>query len=215
MKLSENTIAILKNFSFINSNMVLNPGHTQATVSPASTIMAEADLDEEIPVKFGIFELQTFISNLSMFDREIEFSEGFVEMKSGKFALKYYGCEPSILKQKTKDIPLENPDATFTIQWDDLDRMLKIAAMNSLDNITFFSNEDGVFMKIHDKNVKDSHSGIVKIHDEAPAVPFECAFATANLKLLPINYKVEVKAGAFAKFTSEDTKIRYYIAIQI
>ena len=49
MKLSENTLAILKNFATINSGVVLNPGKTQKTISPAKSILVEATLEDELP----------------------------------------------------------------------------------------------------------------------------------------------------------------------
>ena len=54
MKVSSETINILKNFSGINSNLVFKPGKELKTISEAKTIMATASILEDFPVQFGV-----------------------------------------------------------------------------------------------------------------------------------------------------------------
>ena len=61
MKLSENTLTVLKNFASINSGVVLNPGKTQKTISPEKSILVEATLEDDIPAEFGIYDLNQFL----------------------------------------------------------------------------------------------------------------------------------------------------------
>ena len=49
MKLSKQTIEILKNFSSINMSVVLKPGSKIRTVSPQKTILAQAIVSETFP----------------------------------------------------------------------------------------------------------------------------------------------------------------------
>ena len=46
MKLSDYTLTVLKNFSTINSGLVLQPGTKQRTMSPEKTILVEVDLED-------------------------------------------------------------------------------------------------------------------------------------------------------------------------
>ena len=66
MKLSEDTIAILKNFATINSNLVFKPGQKLKTIAESKTIMAQADIIEDFPQEVGLYDLNEFLSVLSM-----------------------------------------------------------------------------------------------------------------------------------------------------
>jgi hypothetical protein len=83
MKISQETIAVLKNFSTINSNLLVKPGSTISTISPTKNILAEASVSETFDVEFGIWDLSKFLATISLFkDPEFEFSEDHVEISS-------------------------------------------------------------------------------------------------------------------------------------
>ena len=54
MKISQDTLAILKNFSTINSNLLVKEGSYLTTISPTKNILAEANVSETFDVEFGI-----------------------------------------------------------------------------------------------------------------------------------------------------------------
>ena len=66
MKLSDETIAVLKNFATINPNLVAKPGQKLTTIAESKTVMASADIVEDFPQEFGIYDLNEFLSVLSM-----------------------------------------------------------------------------------------------------------------------------------------------------
>ena len=68
MKLSDKTINLLKNFSTINQSILFKHGSKLRTISVMKNILAEATIDEELPVKeqeedvFGEkFEIPAFL----------------------------------------------------------------------------------------------------------------------------------------------------------
>ena len=65
MKLNENTLSVLKNFSSINSGLVLQRGNVQKTISPEKSILVEAELEDVIPEQFGIYDLNQFLGNVT------------------------------------------------------------------------------------------------------------------------------------------------------
>ena len=74
MKLSEQTISILKNFSNINSGLFFQQGKQIRTVAPSKAILAHANIAEEIPVEFGIYDLNRLLGVLSLIEQpDIEF----------------------------------------------------------------------------------------------------------------------------------------------
>ena len=54
MKLSEQTVNILKNFSTINQNILVKSGSQLQTMSTMKNILGTADVSEAFPRDFGI-----------------------------------------------------------------------------------------------------------------------------------------------------------------
>ena len=57
MKLSENTLAILKNFSGINNSILVKSGNKLRTISVAKNILAEAEIIEEFPKNLSLIHI--------------------------------------------------------------------------------------------------------------------------------------------------------------
>ena len=78
MKLSKQTVAILKSMAGINSNIHILPGNELVSVSPGRNIMFKATVEEHFPTEFAIWDLSQFLGTYSLFsDAEIDFSEAF------------------------------------------------------------------------------------------------------------------------------------------
>ena len=65
MKLSDNALAILKNFAGINNSILVKEGNKLRTISVAKNILAEAEIKEEFPRDFAIYDLNQFLNGLS------------------------------------------------------------------------------------------------------------------------------------------------------
>ena len=76
MKLSDNTLTILKNFAGINNSILVKEGNKLRTISVAKNILAEADIKEEFPRDFAIYDLNQFLNGLSLHqDPDLDFKE--------------------------------------------------------------------------------------------------------------------------------------------
>ena len=86
MKLSEKTVSLLKNFSSINQSLLFKKGNSLRTISLAKNILAEAELEDEIPQDFAIYDLNQFLNGLSLHQSpELDFqNEGHVVIREGK-----------------------------------------------------------------------------------------------------------------------------------
>ena len=67
MKLSNGTINVLKNFSTINQNLVIKEGSDISTMSAMKNIVAKAKVEEAFTKEFAIYDLNEFLSALSLF----------------------------------------------------------------------------------------------------------------------------------------------------
>ena len=64
MKLSDNTLTVLKNFAGINNSILVKEGSRLRTISVAKNILAEADIKEDFPRDFAIYDLNQFLNCL-------------------------------------------------------------------------------------------------------------------------------------------------------
>jgi len=60
MKISDNTISILRNFSDINANILFKPGKQLSTVSTMKNIMAEANVKMSLKLNLVYMICQSF-----------------------------------------------------------------------------------------------------------------------------------------------------------
>jgi hypothetical protein len=215
MKLSENTLSILKNFAAINSGIVLHIGNVQKTISPEKSILVEAELDESIPNSFGIYDLNQFLGNVSTLDNpDLTFDAIKVVINDGELSLNYFGSSPStIISPPEKALVMKSVDVQFVLTNANLQKLLKIAALNSLPNITVIGKSDGIYLQTHEKANDTSNFASIKIVD-TQSKDFTVSFKTENLKLIPDDYDVEIQIDGFAKLTAKNKKLKYFIALE-
>jgi len=81
---SKNTLTILKNFSSLNSNLLVKPGNVIKTITPSKTGMAVATVEETFDVEFGIWDLNKFLGVVSLFNNPtFTFGDKSVRIKNG------------------------------------------------------------------------------------------------------------------------------------
>jgi gp45 sliding clamp, C terminal len=215
MKLSDNTLNVLKNFASINSGVVLNQGKVQKTISPEKSILVEATLEDDLNTQFGIYDLNQFLGNVTTLKNpELSFTKEYVTIDDGEFSLTYLSASPNlIITPPDKELVLKNVDCSFTLTNAVLQKLIKIATMNSLPNLTVVGKDGELRLKIHEKANDTSNHGSVKIGEYA-GKDFTATFKTENLKLLPDDYDVEIQANAFAKFVNTSGNLKYFIALE-
>ena len=215
MKLSENTLAVLKNFAGINSGVVLNSGKTQKTISPEKSILVEATIDDDIPTQFGIYDLNQFLGNLTTLrNPELTFSKDAVTLDDGELSFDYRACSANlIITPPEKELVLKSVDVKFSLPNDTLQKLIKVATMNSLPNLSVVGKNGQLLLKIHERANDTSNTGTIKIGEYA-GQDFTASFKTDNLKLLPNDYNVEIQKGAFAKFENASQSLKYFIALE-
>jgi hypothetical protein len=215
MKLGENALAVLKNFASINSGVVLQAGKAQRTISPEKSILVEATLDDDIPTQFGIYDLNQFLGNLTTLrNPELTFSKDTVTLDDGELSFDYRACSANlIITPPEKELVLKSVDVKFSLPNDTLQKLIKVATMNSLPNLSVVGKDGSLMLKIHERANDTSNSGTIKIGEYA-GQDFTATFKTDNLKLLPNDYNVEIQKGAFAKFENASNTLKYFIALE-
>ena len=156
MRLSNDTVAVLKNFSSINQNLVIKAGNEISTMSAMKNIVAKADVKESFPQDFAIYDLNEFLAALSLFEKpDLEFKDDFVsitqENSSGKF-LKYWYSDPSVVTTPTKDITMPECEVQFSFANTVLSDVQKAAAVIGAPDMVLEGMSVGkAILKVTDK----------------------------------------------------------------
>ena len=155
MKLSDNTLSVLKNFASINSGVVLNTGKVQKTISPEKSILVEATLEDEIPAQFGIYDLNQFLSNITLVkNTEITFEKDAVSIFDGEMKFNYLACSPNlVITPPDKELTLKNVDVKFTLLNSSYQNWIKRAVLNSIPNLSVIDRKS---TRLNSSHVKRS-----------------------------------------------------------
>ena len=145
---------------------------------------------------------------------DLEFGDNRVTMSNDDIELTYFGCQPNlIISPPEKELALKSVDVKFSLSNAAFQQLLKLAAMNSLSNLTVVGEDGELLLKVHDKSVDTSNYATFNI-GVYTGTDFTATFKTDNLKFLPDDYNVEIQAGAFAKFVNVSGNLTYFIALE-
>ena len=215
MKLTNETINVLKNFSTINQNLVIKVGSSISTMSAMKNIIAKATVEEKFEKEFAIYDLNEFLSALSLFTNpNLDFNDDYVVMtedgSSGK-KLKYWYSDPSVVTSPTKEVTMPSSEIQFNLSSDTLSEVTKAAAVIGVPDMVLESGE----LRVTDKKNDTANSystQVVQSNDEAEKYKFW--FKVENLKLLQGSYDVQVSAKKISYFKNSNFDIEYFIALE-
>lgn len=212
MKFSERTLNILKNFATINQSVVLKPGKQLRTISPQKTVMAIANIDDEIPSEACIYDMSRFLSTCALFgDPDIHLESNHFVISQGKKINKYYFADKSmVISPPEKEITIPSNDVEVNVEWADLQSVIKASGVLQLPEIAFDGDGETCTLKAIDSNNTTADSFGIELGSTADK--FRLIIKTENLKLLPQNYKVTLSSKGISKFEGSD--VTYFVAIE-
>ena len=215
MKLSDKTVSLLKNFSTINQSILFKQGSFLRTISVMKNILAEATVDEDFPKDFGIYDLTQFLNGLSLHqDPELDFTnESYVRISEGKMRSKYFFSDPNvIIVPPDKPISLPSTDVSFELKTQQLDRLLKAAAVYQLPDLSVDGEAGVVKMVVRDKKNDTSNDFSIVVGETDSEFNFN--FKVENIKILPGNYEVVISRKLLSRFRNTGFNVTYHIALE-
>tara|TARA_R110002124_G_scaffold284413_2_gene461676 strand:- start:137 stop:733 length:597 start_codon:yes stop_codon:yes gene_type:complete len=188
------------------------------TVTGAKNVMAQATVQEDFPVEFGIWDLNKFLGTLSLFDSPTcEFGEKSVKISGeGGRAVTYYYSEPSLLTTINKQVQMPETVIHLNLTQSVFADLQRAASVLQLPDLSFTSMQgDSIFAVVRDKKDPTSNDYSVAVGDVLGDTPnFEFNFKIDNLKLLPGDYDVEICESVVSSFTNTNTDVKYWIALE-
>ena len=217
MKISTKTLDVLKNFSEINQSILIKKGKKLKTVSALKNILAHADVEEDFPQDFAIYQLNEFIGVLStMGNPDLTFHDKYVMLSQENGACtKYFYAEPSVVISPEKDIVMPSEEINFTLlekQYNDLLKMSSILQLNDI-LVKGCPKSNGQYLAVTNKKNDTSNDYSVKVGEDVTE-PYKMYFKTENLKMVAGDYNVHISSKGISHFENMVTKLDYWIALE-
>ena len=215
--LSDDTINVLKNFATINPNLVFTPGQKVKTISESKTILAQADITEDMPKEFGIYDLNEFLSVYNLVDQPtLTFEDKSVLINgANNQVVRYFFSETEILTTPQKDIQMPDAELGFTLTDDILNQIRKAAAVLGHTELSLKGDNGVITASVVDTKDTTSNSFSYELdRDNACKNDFNFIISIPNLKLLPGDYFVSISSKLISNWTNNNYPIEYFIALE-
>ena len=215
MKLSDSTLAVLKNFAGINNSILVKKGNQLRTISVAKNILAEAEIPEDFPRDVAIYDLNQFLNGLSLHqDPNLDFTENsHITIKEGRRRVKYFYADPQvIIAPPEKEINLPTKEVCFQLESTSLEKLVKAAAVYQLPDLSVIGENGEITMVVRDKKNDASNEYAVNVGETDK--DFEFNFKMENIKIIPGAYDVVISSKLLSEFTNTQYNLKYFIALE-
>lgn len=216
MKVSSQTLSVLKNFSEINENILVKPGNTIRTISTLKNVLAQATVEENFDKEFGIYKLPEFLRSVELFEKpELNFNGGqYVTINDEKYKqhIKYFFADESVLVTPSKTIELPDRYVTFQFTKEKFERLMKGANSLALPDIALKGENGAMTITASDKKNTSSNEYSVELGETDKT--FTVYFRMENFKQIEDDYDVAISQKGIAHFIGRNKQIQYWIATE-
>lgn len=211
MKISEDTLKMLKWMSTVNGGIKIDPGNRLYSKAESQAMACVCEVAENFEQPFVTTNLQKFLQLVDLIDDpDFEFKEDSVIITSGdgKNKVRFLQSNPALVNQSNK-IPKEQPDVaiTFNLASADLQKVFNSAKVLCVSDITLHTKEGNIYMTVSNKSMNSSSDYVdVKVGECEPDLDISFAFKKQNLKLITdYSYEVTVYSVGLARFLASDS----------
>jgi len=211
MRLSEQTVSLLKNFAGINQNIQFKAGNKLQTISAQKNILVDAEVPEAFPSDFAIYDLNKMLGVMSLFqDPELEIGDKTMKV-GGK--VNYMFADPSmIVTPPEKELTFPEAEVKFAMSNVDFSQTTKAAAMLGLPHVCVVGDGSKITLGATDVNNSSSDDFVTEVGTTDKS--FCMVFKIENLKLFAGDYDVEITSKGISKFSHTSINLQYFIATE-
>lgn len=218
MKISNETLAILKNFASINTNIFFRQGSVVSTISSADSIFARAKIKESIPNEFAVYDLNSLLSTLTLVEnQDVSFEDNKLVISSERGTFEYFYSSPDVVK-KAPETTIDHVSVfSFKLSAEDIQMIMKAANVTKAPNISIVCKNQNVSLIVGDR--KNNSSNNYKKSIGTAFNNFDIIFAVENFRVIPDAYeitvaKMETGKAKFLYFKHESRDLEYWIAAE-
>ena len=221
VKLSKNTLEILKMMATINGSMAFKAGNKLRTISPGGgAIFAEAEITEEFPIPFNIYELGKFLGVLNlatMKDATLLFEDDkkVVIKGAGSSKINYFFTAESFVTAPDKEIKLPSVELDVTLSEETIDGFMRAASALGHKIMALVVRSGNAFLVATNPDQGDASNDYevdLGPVEEAPDASYKLKIE--NVKLLPGAYRVQVCARGMVAFLNEERKLKVFVGLE-
>jgi hypothetical protein len=214
MKISDYTMKVLQNFSSVNKNILVKQGNVLTSRSDNRVVVARAEVTEEFPVQFGIYDLPRFLATISLHkEPDFDFRDNMVVVAGEKSVLQYkYTPANMLVTPKSDRIELPTVDAEFDISGTDLQSVIKAAAVMRMPYVGLISNGSSLTLSavaLSNNGELDGDKYDVNLSDSV-SEKFKMLIDVSNMRMIVQDYHVRICRKGIIEFGSP--KLTYWIA---
>jgi len=216
MNLSSDTVAVLKNFSDINQNILVKPGNKVQTISTMKNILAEAEISEKFDSEFAIYDLPEFLRAVELFQKpSLNFNGGSnvqIADNNSKQSIKYFFADKSVIVAPTKNITMPDKEVTFTLKKDDFAKLQKGVTTLNLPDVAVKGDGKSITLVATDKKNKSSNDYSISVGESDKK--FNAYFKAENFKMVSDDYDVAISKQKISHFVNRNKPVQYWIALE-
>jgi hypothetical protein len=215
MKLSDNTICILKNFSSINPSIYIRKGNTLRTIAMSGNIAATAKVSEDFENEFAIYDLNQFLNGLKLYENpELDFSDnGHILIKQGTHKIKYFLTDPTLIHSpEDRDIVLPSKDVCFKLDENQFEKLIRASSVFGLPDLSVVGEDGKIELQVRQKENVTSNEVSVLVGETDEE--FCLNFKIENLKIIPGSYDVVISKQLIAEFSNQNFDLTYFVGLE-
>lgn len=225
--LSKETIEVMKNFSWINNNILIEKGNKLRTMADNQAQFAIAEVAETFPVDFGIYDLSNFIGVVSMFDEPVlSFSQDtrhdglatyvIIKEKNKKSEYKFFGTPKNLIMYI--DGNFNAPE--FEVKGIKLDKafiskITKMSSMSGFSHLMLKNNSGNIEALVTSLNEESSNNYVHELEykESSNHGNFKFIFDLEMFKMVQDDYEVSIYGTVLSEFVALNKNIKYYMSI--
>ena len=216
MKLSSDTINLLKNFADINPNILVKEGNKLSTISTMKNILAEADISESFDQEFAIYDLPEFLRSIDLFAKpKLEFNGGSnvkIADENSRQKIKYFFADKSVITAPSKSITMPESFVSFTLKKEMFEKLMKGVTTLNLPDVSVVGDGKNITLRASDRKNNTSNTYSVDVGESDKK--FEAHYKAENFKLVTDDYDVAISSQKISHFTNRSRPVQYWIALE-
>jgi hypothetical protein len=180
-------------------------------------IFAKAKISDEFTNEFGIYDLNEFLSTISLFDKpQLSLKDKFMTISSegSKSKSTYFYSDPSVIVSPNKPVNMPEADLTFNLSQKNYKELLNAAAILKAPDLALIGTKGGdIVLKVCDKKNDTSNTFDIVVGQNATA-DYTFYFQVENMKMLDGDYDVSVSSKSISHFKNKKLPVEYWIALE-
>lgn len=214
MKISNNTLSILKNFASVNTNILVRQGNTLSTMSIGKNIFARATVEETFDKEFAIYDLNNLLGLLTLAeDTDVSFGNESITVAKNRSLFEYYYADSNIVAgAPDKEIEIDE-FFEFDLSADDLNMIERAAGITNAPMFSIIGDGSTVTITVGDPATEKSNN-YKQVVTESDKV-FSAHLQIENLKVLPGDYRVTISKKNVLRLVNVKTDVKYWLALHV